>query len=441
MVIPPPTNLVDFRTLLVDESIGIIHHVKELPVEPGSPNFFHFYARACNTMAFCAQRNSADAGGASTSRERALAKAMGEALERYCGALYNQEDLPLSSFESAPFSCVVPTEFALYTPAQIGQKGFPFVAFEKTTKLHWIPAIDIMSNKSCHVPACMVFVPYRYDREKGEWPILQPISTGLACHMGYWVAGVSAICEVIERDAFTIYWQAQLSPQRIEIKTLSEANQEIVSRFEGTGKRVNLFLLRMDHRIPVILSVLNCRETEMPSLCFALSCHLNPEIAVRKSLEELAHSYRFCRLLKNSRPRFPPTPDFSNVVDRDSHVALYCDHKNIALADFLFRSRKKIPFAEIGNQSTGDAKKDLGVLRKEINSIGHRILLIDLTTPELQNLGIFVIRAVIPGLHPLCVGHHIRALGGSRIREVPEKIGFRKKGEGLGHNSVPHPLP
>src|SRR5207253_1863993 len=81
-----------------------------------APDFFHFYARACNTEAIGRQKNYADTGGASADRSTALAKAVGEAVERYCVALYEAEELPLTSRERAPFRCVDPAAFALDAP-------------------------------------------------------------------------------------------------------------------------------------------------------------------------------------------------------------------------------------------------------------------------------------------------------------------------------------
>ncbi|MCC2643158.1 MAG: hypothetical protein K0S45_3571 [Nitrospira sp.] len=428
-------------TSLVDESVGIVRYVTEVPAEAGSPNFFHFYARACDTRSLCPQRNSADAGGASSERDRALAKAIGEAVERYCSSIYFHEELPLSTFENASFLCVAPETFALYRPHQYRKRSFPFRPFNRSTIVRWTPALDPKTGQIHHIPAAMVFVPYLYDKDRDEFPILQPISTGLACHVGPTRASLSAICEVLERDAFTITWQARLQPPQIILESLDHTNLELVKRFERIGSRLTLFRLKMDHDIPVIFSVLRNNCSDAPALVFALSCHLNPSEAVRKSLEELAHSYRFCRLLKASRHNFTPNRCFTNVVDRDSHVALYCDHGNAHLVDYLFKSEKRINFTDITNHSTGDLDQDLAILIDRIVSGGHQVLLADVTTTDVKSLGFSVMRAVIPGFHPLCVGHHLRALGGDRLWEIPQRLGYRGILRSQGDNPIPHPLP
>src|SRR3982751_974465 len=91
-------RLFDRLDEVVDERVGIVRHVEEVPRDVGAPNFFHFYARACDTEAFCGQRNFGETGGASSNRKVALAKAVGEALERYCSAIYRCDELPFNSF-------------------------------------------------------------------------------------------------------------------------------------------------------------------------------------------------------------------------------------------------------------------------------------------------------------------------------------------------------
>src|SRR5712692_10215860 len=98
---PSLRRLLDTVEYLVDDQIGIIRYVGEIPREVGAPAFFHFYAQASDTSAFTKQKNFGSAGGASVERGSAMAKAIGEAVERYSAAIYELEELPSASFESA----------------------------------------------------------------------------------------------------------------------------------------------------------------------------------------------------------------------------------------------------------------------------------------------------------------------------------------------------
>lgn len=437
----PVTCLPDVVEYLVDERIGIIRYVKEVPREAGAPNFFHFYARACNASAFGRQKNFAVSGGASADRSIAVAKAIGEAVERYCSAIYDAEDFLLCAFESAPFQCVPPGEFALYGRRQYARPDFPYVPFEETTPVRWAAMREPVSGKVWHVPASMVVLPYRCDSDNGEHSIAQSISTGLACHRSAEEAAVSAICEVIERDAFTITWQARLGMPRIRVETLSDRNRDLVGRFENTGSAVSMFNLTMDHGVPTILSTLRGLAADAPALVFAASTDPDPERAARKSLEELAHTRRLAQQLTTELPPLVAGPGYENVVDQDCHVRLYCDHENLPLADFVFASEEWIDFRGIGNLATGDPERDLEILVEKVHAVNHRVLLADLTTEDVESLGLAVVRALIPGFHPLFMRHSLRALGGARLYEVPQKLGYEGITRESGDNSAPHPYP
>jgi ribosomal protein S12 methylthiotransferase accessory factor len=438
---PALSRLYDVLDELVDRRVGIIRYVEEVPRDAGEPNFFHFWAGACDTEAFSSQRNFAIGGGASVDRGSAMAKAIGEAVERYCSALYEIEELPLTSYEDAPFACVPPEQFALYSPAQYQSPGFPYLPFERKTPVRWAPAVDAATHAECYVPAVFVYVPYYFYQGSGDAPIAQPISTGLACQSGLAEAAVSAVCEVIERDAFTITWQARLSRPRIGLDTLSPTNRDIVTRFERTHYAVTLLDITMDVGVPTILGVLRGHSPEAAQFVAAAASSLDPEVAAGKALEELEHTRSYCQRLRNEVPRLPFDPNHENVVDQESHLNFWCDPAHRPLADFLTAAAEVVDFRAIEKLATGDARKDLEILVERVSAIGHRVLLADLTTPDVRGLGLAVVRAVIPGFHPLVVGHRFRALGGDRLWETPAKLGYTGIDRVTGDNPCPHPYP
>jgi ribosomal protein S12 methylthiotransferase accessory factor len=355
--------------------------------------------------------------------------------------MYHPKEFPLYSFEAAPFPCVPPEEFALYGKQQYKQDDFPFVPFEKKTPTRWTAVLDPVTGETVYVPVAMVFLFTHGLKMNGEKPIAQSVSTGLACHLDPVRAAISAICEVIERDAFTITWQAMLPRPRIHTETLSEHNRNLLYRFERTGCQVALFYLRMDHRIPTVLAVSQSRGRETPALAFAAAANLDPEQAVRRSLEELAHTLPLAQWIKKSAHRLRPSPRYQNVVSLHDHANLYCDARNARLTDFLFSTQQRIGFDEIENISTANLKKDLKTLCDEVRRVNHRVLLADVTSDDVRQVGLAVIRAVIPGFHPLFFGHSLRALGGSRLWNVPLNLGFRGITPESGDNPAPHPFP
>jgi ribosomal protein S12 methylthiotransferase accessory factor len=427
------TGLPAVAAELVDPHVGIVGFVEEQPRQAEEPDVFRFVARACNTRALCPQENFAYGGGAAQTRAAAAAKAIGEAVERYCAAQYVAEELPLASASDPRLDCVDPAEFALFTPEQYASPGFPFVPFDDRTTVRWVEATDALTGARAHVPACMVYVPYAADPSAGDQPVAQPISTGLALHAGPEAAAVAAIAEVIERDAFTLTWQAQLSPPHVRIASLSAANRDLVQRFEAVGDTVHLLDITTDVGVCTILAVRSCDAADPPALSVAASTSLDPEAAVRKSLEELAHTSRYMWGIKEQVPAVAPERGHAAVVDQVTHLRYWSDRSALPKARFLWSGDKERDFGDLSDLAGSDPREDFETVVRRIDAVGHRTLLVDLTTADVAGLGLCVVRAVVPGLHPLTVGHRIRARGGRRLAERLGRLG--------SDNPSPHPYP
>ena len=435
-------RLADVMDSLVDESVGILHSVNEVRPEAGAPNFFHFHVTAADTSAFTRLENFAEAAGSSAVREVAAAKAMGEGIERYCAAIYDVQELLLTSYQDAPVRCAAPNEFAMYSGEQYDRPGFPWVPFDEETPVRWAPGVDLARGEPCHVPAARVYMPYNYYAGTGDSPIDQPISTGLACQLDPALAIRAAIGEVVERDAFLIVWQAMMSPPQIRVETLSAANYDLVERFEAGGNRVVMFDITLDVGIPTILSVLLGRNAGAPAMVVAAASSVDPEEAARKSLEELPLTRLYSQYLMSRVPRMvPDPPDYTSVHNQGTHLNFWTDHAALPMADFLFASTERIEFDAIPSLATGDAVGDVRAMVERVRSVGERVIVIDLTTDDVSELGFTVVRAVIPGFHPLHVGYGLRALGGSRLWRVPQELGYPGITPESGDNPAPHPYP
>jgi ribosomal protein S12 methylthiotransferase accessory factor len=437
----PYRRLFDALGLLVDPMCGIVRSVRELRRPPGSADFFHFTARACDTSAFGLPASFGLAGGAASSRTRAAAKAIGEAVERYCSAFCDGAGEPCTSYRNAPFRCVAPEDFALYSPHQHEQPGFELVPFTQRTRVRWTPALDPLTGETWHVPSFAVYVPYRLDREAGEAPVARSTSTGLACHCSPSEAAVSALCEVVERDAFSIVWQSALVRPQILLETLSARNADLVDRFRRVGFSIRILDLTLDHGVPCVLSVARCDSGEAPALVVAASASPCPELAVRASLEELAHTCVYATMLMAIEPPVETRRPYDAITRKQQHVRFWCDPLAAPLAEALLSSSERRDFAELPSLATGEPGRDLRAMLERIREVGHRAVFADLTTPDVRSAGLWVVRAVVPGFHPLVMGHAMRALGGRRLRDVPARLGGAPRAFGDADVDLPHPYP
>ncbi|SHN45402.1 YcaO-like family protein [Cryptosporangium aurantiacum] len=432
-----PADLARRLAYLLDPKVGVIRAISEVPRSPGAPEFFQYSGRASDTAAFTGQRNFANTGGASTEPLRAAGKAMGEAVERYCAAIYDLDDFPVVARSAADFDCVPPADFALYTPAQYGEPGFQMVPFTDESPVRWTAAYNAVTRQTQHVPTASVYVPYYY--APGEAPVIEPISTGLSCGRSVLEASVSAVCEVVERDAFVLTWQAMMRPARIRPASLDPVSADLVDRFDRVGLEAIVFDVTTDLGIPTVMTVLRSSSPERPALAFAAATAMTAAEAVRKGLEELEHTRRYCQQIFDYAPRLEVVEGHENVVSQVEHLNFWCDHANAPLASFLFEDVREIDLDEISAPPPHDPADQLRWVVDRIADTGYHTLLVDLTTDDVAVAGLYVVRAVVPGLHPLCMGHRYRALGGTRLWTVPQKLGHR--GITDHDNPSPHPFP
>jgi ribosomal protein S12 methylthiotransferase accessory factor len=76
-----------------------------------------------------------------------------------------------------------------------------------------------------------------------------------------------------------------------------------------------------------------------------------------------------------------------------------------------------------------------------IDKCGYDVIIVKLTTPEIEEVGFTVVRVIIPGLQPLDVRMDSRYLGGKRLYDVPVSLGYREKVYEENMCPYPHPFP
>lgn len=436
-------RLLDAWDDLVDPRVGIVRSVDELVADDDDPDFFHYLSRACDTSAFAPLANFANNGGVSTTRHVAIAKAVGEGIERYCAAIFDYRDLTLAPYAELGERATPPGDYALYLPEQHADPALPWRPFTEDAPVCWTRGRSLVHGDEVLVPAAMVYVPFHYLSSRPDTPIVQPISTGLACGPSFAEAALSGLCEAIERDAFTITWQARLARPRVDPATLPPGPAELLERYAAVGLRVEIVDVTTDLGVPTLLTFALGDVPWAPALAVAAATDPSPERALVKSLEELAHTRKYMRQVMEYTPPVPsePAAGHPGVQDQRTHLRFYCPQEATAHAEFAWSAGRTCAFADLPDLSTGDPERDLAVVAGRLASCGIEPIACDVTTPDVAGLGLAVVRAVAPGLHPLFMGHRNRARGGRRLYEVPQRLGHPGLSPGDPGNRYPHPFP
>jgi ribosomal protein S12 methylthiotransferase accessory factor len=390
--------------------------------------------------------NANKAGGGGENIETALAATIGEAVERYCMLFYDRDEMLFGSYREIGDEAVHPDLLRLYTREQVENKG-PDVRleyFDEDSKIHWSWGHSLTTGKPRLVPASQVYMEYYWDEK--EVPIGRNASSGLAAGTTLEEAILTGLFEVVERDAFTICWLHQKVRSRIRFDD-PEFDDILKNQFHCDHPNVDLqiFDITLDIPIPSVFGVMR-RPTEFgPVLCVSSVTRLKPRDVIRKCLREIGQGLPYLRFLKHQLRDWEPAPDFSNLAVFDHHCTTYVKRPELvgpALA-FCDAVTDEIAFSDIPDRSThrvlGDIELCVGLLAKA----GKEVIVVDITTPDIRDVGLHVVRVLIPGLVPLHGNHSFQYHGAQRLYEIPYIMGWDKNGWSpeSGLNSMPHPFP
>ena len=425
---------------LYDPKLGIVSAVGEIGREPGAPDYVHVAARTCNPAALGGFRGPFTVGSAAPVRDAAYAGAIRAAVARYAAALYERGGLPLSTFAAASFPCIEPRAFALFSDGQYRRPGFPYVPFANDTPVRWASAVDLATGATVHVPASLVWHPFVHLRSAGDLPVAPPGEAGLACAGSVAAASLAGLYEVVARDAAALFWHAMTPPPQLRLDTLPPSLRALVRRFESAGDRVTLLEVTTNSRIPSVVAVLASDRPDAPAFVFATAASLDAAEAVAEALAGLAENRRLARLAQRSLPPPSPVNDWEDVVDAADHLAFAASRENVERLAFILTSDDRRHLAERDSASTGSVAGDLDAAIGRVTLSGGRVLVANLTSADLAALGLAVCRVIVTGYQPLNAGHALRPLGGDRLYEVPQKLGYRGIARGSAGNPAPHPF-
>jgi ribosomal protein S12 methylthiotransferase accessory factor len=419
-------ELPDKLSRLVDDDYGVVRTVYEVPRSAGAPMFFHARAEAARTERLGGYANHRYGGAASVSRSRAASKAVGEAVERYCSAQFALHELPLIARRHASFRCIDPQELALFDDSQYDTTDFPYAKFTDESEVRWTAAHDFTDGAAYYIPAVTAWFPFWPAND--SHPIMPSVTTGLACHTDRRRAILSALCEVVERDAFMLTWQTQRSPPRIDPSDLDHTAHALLGRFAAAGYKAELFDITTDICIPSILAVARPSfSVRGPRLSVATAVHPDPGTAVLKALEELEHTRAYSSQVDLPDELIAPEA----VHDQEDHLRFWGQRDVAADAGFLFAGQQA-DLAQPPSSVQGDDMLTTAVAA--VTQAGYRVLVADLTTVDVREAGVTVVRVVIPGAQPLFFGHSHQASGGKRLAAASAESGSRL-------NPLPHPFP
>jgi ribosomal protein S12 methylthiotransferase accessory factor len=370
-------------------------------------------------------------GGIGSSRAEAASAAVGEAIERYSATYVPTERLVVAAARELP-GAVAPERFALFSDRQLGSSGFPYRPFTADTTVAWVEGRELPGGGPAFLPAELVYLGAA--RPSGASSVGYATSSGLACGETPLETLAAGLFELVERDAFMILWACRLSLPLLELGPRSD------SSFRCTGLAFSAIDLSIFHRVPTVLGVVRAPAGFPGAVGVGAAAAPTVERAWWKALAEAFASRsagaKLALLQAGERRAAEPVATF------EDHIVRYAEHDHAPATAFLDASPARVAAESIVPLEGASAEGWLTALCQRVEASGSRAYAVDVTSPDVAELGLTVSRVIAPELCRLDVSHDARFLGGSRLYEAASSLGLRP--EALtedGVNPDPHPFP
>ncbi len=312
-----PQQTLQALPYLLDRNVGLIQAIEWYQVRHNDPQFIHCHATLADLSRITGRFCSRGTGGTALSEDVALAKAIGESVERYCGDLFNPDAIISAPYRKVKEQATDPHRFVLFHPDQYRAPDFPFRLISDDTEMSWVEGFSLTYAKPTLVPATQVHLAYQPPTDEQVFE-MGPVS-GYACGNTVEEALLRAICEVIERDAFMVFWYNYLPVPAFDLTTVqSTALKQTLDRYHSAPVRLFCANITTDIGIPVALAVMVSREPGWPAAVVATAADLDAENAVARALQELSANHLYLRsYFENPYQPVPRTPyEVVNQEDR-----------------------------------------------------------------------------------------------------------------------------
>jgi ribosomal protein S12 methylthiotransferase accessory factor len=425
---------------LVSSKVGIVRAVSpqgrgnDEPVPPylHTATLSHFDFRM-------ADKSERIAAGKGRTESEAVASAIAEAVERYCAYQWNPIRTFVSKWDAVQPAAISPAECVLYSQAQYQTEGWRCVPWREDQDVTWIEGTELPSGQSVALPAGLVYLVTPPPRPEDFF--VPASSNGLAAGPTLAAAVLGGLCELMERDALLIAWMNRLPAREIDLSRSGAAAADIAKHYRRLSVEVRAFLMPSDLPAAVVMAVSIDSDPERPAQVIGMGCHLDPAIAVIKAL------YEMCQGRPSEAKRFADKPPrerlkrYEDVQTLDDHSAFASQPERRHEFEFLWARGTKVGIEELTNPATGNVERDLDHTARALTALGCRAAYVDLTLPDVAPYGIHVVRTIATGLQPVHFGHGTERLGGRRLFEVPQKLGFADRPRTVDDlNPCPHPL-
>ena len=442
------------RAASLESPVGLVSRTAELAQAPGEPAFSIWTGflgdlsaplRSQTTWNHRVESGNIDGAGGAIDADLARHIAIVESLERYSSCSWEAEELIWDTPAGLGEAAIGPERWPACSPAELADPQCGLIPSDPRIPLRWVRGWSLTRGREVFVPAVLVYLklPVRSPSER----FINMVSTGTAAHSDLREAVLGGLLEVVERDAIALTWLQRLRLPEVVVDPDALGPEAAEYHRVGTSTELTVHLrdATTDYGIPILYAVQTSEvDTELAQVV-AATCDLDPQRALAKIYRELVS----LRIALRSHARSPRAKevtgqDMTVVGGALADAAPSMRH----VFDFLLEGpRPARRLADVGRPelrstrgpSAGSAADPLARVVSALERAGSEAVVVDITTDEARQVGMHVVKALVPEAVPLSFSHHARYLATPRLYEAPRAMGLTAHDE-AGINPVRQPF-
>ena len=423
--VPPERTLAEYQHLISPVS-GVVSWLRRTTDE--ADPWLHVYWADSNLALQSRELSSlrrslrSKSAGKGSSPQQSRASALCEALERYSGALHGDEIRRRSSYaelaRGGERPAIHPNEVQLFSERQLdharelNRGGHPYnivpPRLDPQAQIDWTPVWSLTRKRPCYLPTSMLYSVPAENRGSSD---LIADSNGCAAGNTREEAILQGFLELVERDAFAIWWYNRLVVPELDLDSfghdyLSGAR----GYYEKNNREMWVLDVTSDLEIPVFVAV--SRRTDQPEedIIYGAGAHRDPQIAALRAVCELNQCLGWVRGAAGGA-RHTVNDPLSRWWWETGKLA---EHGYLKPRAGQRRRRPDYPAPDLDDLA-GEVERCCRLAEDR----GMEFLVLDQTRPD---IGLPVVRVIVPGLR-----HFWARFAPGRLYDVPVEMGLKPK--------------
>ncbi len=424
--LPPAQTLARYRHLVSPVS-GIVTWVAR--TTPETDPWLHVHWAGSNlalrirSLSSLRRSLRSKSAGKGSTAEQSEVSALCEAIERYSGAFHGDEirrrkrlvDFPVTGNGQAihPNDVQLFSDWQLDHAQEINSRGHPYnivpPRFDPERELDWSPVWSLTKDQHYWLPTFMLYGATPEQRgNSGLWAD----SNGCAAGNTLEEAVLQGFFELVERDAFAIWWYNRLHRPGVNLESFGDDYLASAPDYYSKHHRDMWVLdLTSDLGIPAFVALSRRTDHETEDIIYGAGAHTDSHIAVLRAVCEMNQCLTWVPHPDQTHPRYGVDDPMCLWWWKNGKLA---DHPHLAPArDTRMRDRSDYTVPD-----TQDLKEDVQWCRALIEARGMEFLALDQTRPD---VGMPVARVIVPGLR-----HFWERFAPGRLYDVPVEMGLRE---------------